>query len=134
MPEDDQHCHKSDGSIVSLRASSHQYQQWSKEVDDQVKPENAFIYSFLSWFEINRFFRNVSIPDQHILGEPEIRPEYREGKHEFSKIMNMFFVHEFQVAVVLEVHYEQGNQRHTRNKGACEYIPAIHSGVPVCID
>ena len=56
--------------------------------------------------KVNSFFRNVSIPDQHVLAEPQIGPEYREGKHELTDIMKVLFVGELQIALILKIYYE----------------------------
>ena len=43
-----------------------------------------------SLIKVNGFFSYICIPNQHELGIPEIGPEYREGKHELTEIMQMF--------------------------------------------
>ena len=55
--------------------------------------------------EINGLLRLVTVPDQHILGKPEVGPEDRESKHEFTNIMQVILCSEFQVAFVFQVNY-----------------------------
>src|SRR5690606_4786792 len=85
-------------------------------------------------FEIYRFLRNVSIPDQHVLAEPEIRPEDRESKHELTQIMQVFLVYQFKVSEVFQIYHEDGDQCNTRYKGRSKCVPAVHGAIPVCIN
>jgi hypothetical protein len=50
--------------------------------------------------KVNRFFGLVAVPNEHVLRKPQISPEYGESEHEFAKIMQMFFISKFQVALV----------------------------------
>ena len=75
MTQHDQHRHERYGCIVSFCIAAHQYKDRRHKVDDQHEPEDAAVNTFGSWFEINCFFRNIGIPDQHELREPQVSPE-----------------------------------------------------------
>ena len=47
----------------------------------------SFFCSTNSFYKIFCFFRLVTVPDKHILREPQISPEYRKGKHKFTQIV-----------------------------------------------
>ncbi len=46
----------------------------------------------------------------------------------------MFLCYEFQLALVLKINDEDGDERHAGNKCACEGVPAIHGAEPMRID
>ena len=46
-----------------------------------------------------------------ILRKPQISPENRKGKHEFSQVMQVFRIGIFQVTIVFKKHYKQCDQR-----------------------
>ena len=48
----------------------------------------------------------VAVPDQHVLGKPQITPENGKCKHEFSKIMKMFFIGIFQISIILQINIQ----------------------------
>src|ERR1700709_12146 len=126
--------HKSYRGIVAFGAAFHEDQQGCQEVDDQVQIEDPFISAFETRLEIDGFFRDIRIPDQHELVKPEIGPEDREGKLELTQVMQMLLVDIFQVTQVLQIHYEQGDQRYARYKSTGKRIPAIHRGEPARVE
>ena len=81
VTEDDEHRHDGDHGPVPFGSPPHQYQQRAKEVHDQVEEEEAFIRAcfFCRSYPLNKIlglFRLVTVPDQHILGEPQVCPEH----------------------------------------------------------
>ena len=75
VAEYDQYCHERDERPVSFGAFFHQYQYRAKEIYKQVKEEQAIISAGVfgstnSLNEIFCFFRLVTIPNEHVLGEP----------------------------------------------------------------
>ena len=54
--------------------------------------------------EINGLFRDIRIPDQHELGEPQVGPENRKGKHELTDIMQVLIIGVLQVVVIFQEH------------------------------
>jgi len=42
---------------------------------------------------VRRFFREVSIPDEEVLREPDVRPESAESKQQLSKVVQVILVH-----------------------------------------
>src|ERR1700753_3525726 len=71
MSEDQKYGHKRYGAIIPFGTSLHQDEQRSHKVDNQVEIKNTHVRSIKTRFEINRFFRDIGIPDQHELVEPE---------------------------------------------------------------
>src|SRR6185312_6477890 len=116
--------HKSYDSIIAFGRRTHINQYGRQEIDDQVQPEYSGIRSFGAGFEINGFFRNICVPDQHELREPEVGPEYGKGKLKLSEIMQMLLIRVFQITFVLHVHNKHADQCNARNKTACKNIPA----------
>ena len=126
--------HKSYCGIVPFGVPAHKDQEGRQEVDYQAQIENSCIDSIEAGLEIDRLFRDIGVPDQHELVEPEIGPEDGEGKHELSKVMQMLLIDVWQVALVLEIDDEKGHQRQPGYEGATKRIPAIHRGEPVRLD
>ena len=126
--------HKSYRSIVAFGAAFHEDQQGSHEVDDQVQIEDPHIGAFETGLEVNGLFRDIRIPDQHELVKPEIGPEDREGKLELTEVMQVLLVDIFQVSLVLQIHYEQGDQGYTGYKSTGESIPAVHRRKPAGVE
>src|SRR5690349_12061405 len=85
-----QYRHKGYCCVISLGITTHQYQYRCNKIDNEHHPEDATINTLRSWFEVSCFFRDIRIPYQHELGEPEIGPENRKREHEFSEIMQVF--------------------------------------------
>jgi len=105
--------HKRHQRPISLGTPAHINQERSKEIDDQVQPENRCIWPLQTLFEINRFFRHIRIPDQHKLAKPQIGPEDGECELELAEIVQMFFIRQLQVSFILEIDYKNGDQRNT---------------------
>src|SRR5690606_7680801 len=124
--------------IISLGTTLHQDQQGRQEVDDEHEPEHAcigttVIFARYARFEVNSFFGNIRIPDQHVLREPQVSPEDRECKHELTQVMQVFLVGIFQVSLVFQVYHKKNDQSNTGYKGAGKSVPAVHGRIPVCI-
>ena len=126
VPEYQKYGHKSYRAPVPFRASFHQDQQRSHEIDDEIQVKDPLVGAFKTGLEIDRFLGDIRIPDQHELVEPEIGPEYGKGELEFSEVMQVLLVDIFQVSPVLQINDEKGDQRHAGDKGAGEGVPAIH--------
>ena len=126
VSEQQKYGHKCYRGIVPFGAAAHKDQQGRQEVDDEVQVKEALVSALEPGLEIDRFFGNIRIPDQHELVEPEIGPEDREGKLELAEVMQMLFVDEFKIALVLEIDDEQGDQSHPGYEGGRKRIPAIH--------
>src|ERR1700761_6801664 len=109
VPEQQKYGHKSYRRIVPLGTPAHKNQQWSQEVDYQVQIKEPLVSTFEPALKINRLFRNIRIPDQHELVEPEVSPEDREGKLKLAQVMQMFLIDIFKITLVLEVDDEQGD-------------------------
>src|SRR5690349_18956988 len=90
LSEHDHQCYNCNGGIVAFRTSPHQDQEWSKKVDDKTHPEHASVSTMCTRFEVNRFFGNVRIPDQHKLRKPQVCPKDNKREHELSNVMNVF--------------------------------------------
>ena len=80
VTEYDQHTHECHHGIISFGSSSHQQQNRCNEIDNEIQEENSFVWRRMttgtnSFNKISCFFRLVAVPDQHVLGEPQICPE-----------------------------------------------------------
>ena len=126
VPEQQKYGHKSYRGIVPLGPPTHVDQQGRQEVDDEVQVKEPLISAFEPGLEIDRFFRNIRIPDQHELVEPEIGPKDRKGKLELTEVMQMFLIDELKITLVFEVDDEQRDQGHPCHEGGRKRIPAIH--------
>ena len=118
--------HKSYCGIVPFGAPAHKDQQRGQEVDYQAEIENSRIGALKTGLEIDRLFRDIGVPDQHELVEPEIGPENGEGKHELPKIMQVLPIDVRQISLVLEIDDEKRHQRQPGYEGTTKRIPAIH--------
>src|SRR5580698_5621932 len=103
VSEQQKYGHKSYRRIVPFGSPAHKDQQGSQEVDDQVQVKKPHISALEPGLEIDRFFRNIRIPDQHELVEPEIGPEDRKGELKLAQVMQMFLIDIFKITLVLEV-------------------------------
>src|SRR5258706_6847084 len=103
MTEDQQHSHECHPCIITLNGTLHQDQYRAIKIDYYIHEEYSFPRALHTMLEINCFFRNICIPYQHILREPEIRPENRKCKHEYSYIMQMFLVCILEVSFIFKV-------------------------------
>lgn len=134
VTEDQKYGHKRYRAPVPFGTPLHVNKQRAQEVDYQIQVENSGIRPVEPGLEINGLFRDVGVPDEHKLVEPQISPEDRKGKLEFTQVMKVFFVDELQVTLIFEVDDEDGDQRHAGNEGAGEVIPGEHGRVPMRID
>ena len=75
VSEDNQHCDEGNREVVSFTWAGHQYQERHNEVDQEVGVEDDAVRSLLPQLKVNRFIRDIGIPNQHILSEPQVRPE-----------------------------------------------------------
>ncbi len=84
--------------------------------------------------EINGFFGNIGIPDQHVLGEPQIGPKYAESKKVFSKVVYMFFVDMLHIPHPDQYVKDNDQQGCSACQHARKYIPAIEGAEPMGVD
>ena len=72
---------------LSLGIARHQREEGKYEIDEQIKEENPGISAFetsKSLIIIYRFLRQVGIPDEHELREPNVGPEDTEAEYELT--------------------------------------------------
>ncbi len=75
-----------------------------------------------------RLFRNVCVPDEHVLAEADVGPENAEGEHPFSHDVIMLHGHDtFQVTGLTQSRDYQHEERHGTAGCACEDVNAEHS-------
>src|SRR5579872_2225650 len=131
MPEHQNYGHKSYGAPISLGVPLHIDEEWSHEIDYQVQPKDARISSVEPALEVDRLLRNIRIPDQHELIEPDIGIKDRERELIFSQIMQMLLVRVLEISLVLQIDHEEGYKRDPGDEGPRKHIPADHRRKPV---
>ncbi len=78
-----------------------------------------------SGHEIGNLFRNIRIPDEHELREPQITPKETDGKHPFTHILNMAVINLWKVAFAFQIQYDDHTRYHGANPHTTEYIPTV---------
>src|SRR6266496_2675201 len=74
-----------------------------------------------------RLFRNVRIPDEHVLAEPDVGPKYGEGQHPFPHDVIMLDGDDvLQVTGLTQSRDHQHKERHRAARRAREDVHAKH--------
>ena len=133
VSKDQKYGHKCYGAPVPFGPPFHIDQQRGYEIDYEVQIKDPRIRPVKPRFEIDRLLRDIRIPDQHELVEPEITPEDRKGKLILGHIMQMLLIRIFQVTLILQVNDKDRHQRDPRHPGAAKRIPTVHRREPVRI-
>ena len=77
----------------------------------------------ISMEEVLRFFRDVGIPDQHVLREAGIRPEHDDGKHPFAQIVVMLHGDRvFENAVAAQPQRDERDHRDTGKRAVGQAV------------
>ena len=126
--------HKGYRTPVPLGTPRHVDKEGAYKVDYQIQIEDPFIGALEPRFEINSFFRNVRVPDEHELVKPQVGPEDGECELELPEVVQVLLVDVFEITLVLDVDDENGQQRQTGDEAAAEIIPAVHRRKPVGVD
>src|SRR5579863_9423012 len=134
VSKDQKYGHKCYRAPVPFGPPFHVDQQRGHEVDYEVQIKDPRIRPVKPRFKIDRLLRNIRVPDQHELIEPEIAPEDRKGKLVLRHIMQVLFIGVFQVSLILQVDDKDRHQGDARYPGAAKRIPAVHGGEPMCIE
>lgn len=83
MTKERQDGYQNQCSVLPLITVTHQNQEWQDKVDNQVTVPKDWILRY-SLFEVNCFFTVVTVPNQHVLGEPQVRPKYTKREQELT--------------------------------------------------
>src|SRR5215831_363910 len=118
---------------VSLKVLEQEIEKRDEEPSHHQRSTQGMPRADVPSQEPSGLFRDISIPDQHVLGEPDVTPEDREREQQLTHDVVVLFVHKGQVASFLESEHNDDEQRHAGASRACKNVDAPHGGCPVII-
>ena len=107
----------------SLEISIYQNQYREQEIHNNSSKKWQVVL-LDSCHEISHLFRNIGIPNQHKLREPQLSPENAETKHEFRQIMDVACIHVFQISFWFQIKGNQTNNCNSTYQETGKNIPS----------
>ena len=116
---------------MPLGVAPNQHRRGNHPVQDHVQQEQPEPTVTGPGHEVGRFFRNIGVPDQHVLTKPDVRPERAEREEQLAQIMQMVVVqYPPERAGALQPDREQHDDGQRREHQAGEVVHAVDRAEP----
>ena len=116
----------------TFRCTREHEQERNEELEDEKRKRDRHPSARRTVQEEDRFFRQVCVPDQEELREPDVRVEDRKGLHVLREIVQVFNRDPTAcIAFAEELSADNDHDRIRRLERAREAVNAPHRRVPV---
>ena len=128
---EDEDAHRNDEARVALRVTGNQGVERNREVDEEHHQERHLVIAQDSAHVVRDFLRDVGVPNEQELAQPEVAPQHGDGEHPLAQIVHVAFVDFLEVPFAAQPQYAQVGEDHEAHPHAAEHVPPKERTEPV---